>query len=883
MTAEEWVVIKGIVSDALAVPEARRAAVIDSGCAGDESLRAQVRSLLESVALAADLYEAPAFSTSGLLVALAEAGDPAKTLAGERIGAYRVVEEIGRGGMGAAYLAVRDDNTYEKRVAIKLIKRGMDTDAILRRFHHERRILASLEHPNIVTLLDGGSTADGLPYFVMEYVDGVPLDAYCDAHALPIPERLRLFQAVCAAVHHAHAQRVLHRDLKPSNILVTSSGVPKLLDFGIAKVLDASQDGHTVDPTLAGRVMTPQYASPEQLRGQTLTAASDVYSLGVLLYLLLAGRLPYRVRGLSSDSDRVVCEARRAAPSTVVDEAAGVARGRTAAQLRADLAGTLDTIVLTALDTDPARRYRTARELSDDIQRYLDRQPIAARKASRHSFAAMAAMFTLIVLGFVGLVARRPVVTAADPRSIAVLPLSHPADGEDVEYLADGIAEGVSSRLSTVSGLKVIGRESARRYRGSSTDPQQIARELGVDIIVTGEIARRGDRLTISAGLIDARDRRRLWGQRYERPTGDVQAIQRELTQQIVDSLRLRVTPEQRAVVNKRHVPEAGAYELYLRGRFFSNKRTPEGLARSVTLFSDAIARDPEFALAYAGLADANGLLTEYHARPAEQTYPESLRAATKALVLDDTLAEAHASLAYLRHFYEWDAAGAEEAFRRALALNPNFATAHQWYAEFLSAAGRHDEALAEIRIATSLDPVSLIANSVEAFLLYMAGRHDESIAKSLQVIDMDPNFPEVWEYLKRAYDQKGMFREAIAARQTRRRILGSDTRETPALRGAAAATSRAEYWKYRLEQELVEARTEGLLPFEFAEILAQAGDTRQALDWLERACAGHDFMTVYVRVLPNLTPLHREARYLDVVRRGCAVSPQGRRNEKPR
>ena len=902
MTREEWQRIKGIAADVLAEPEPGRSARLAARCGSDAALRSEVESLLESTTRAAYLYETPTLLIAGApaaLDALSELDESSRI--GERVGSYRLLKELGRGGMGTAYLAARADDEFQKEVAIKLIKRGMDTDAILRRFRHERQILADLAHPNIVMLLDGGTTNDGLPYFVMEHVDGIPIDAFCSAKRLSIGDRLRLFQSVCAAVDHAHQRRVVHRDLKPSNILVTPSGVPKLLDFGIAKLLDPGRGFDTGELTLVPGAMTPQFASPEQIRGERLTTSSDIYSLGVLLYVLLAGRHPYRLEGLlPREAERIVCEGTPPRPSTVIDEALSEALGARPGQLRRQLSGDLDGIVLTALDKEPERRYGSAKALADDIQRHLDGLPVAARTPSfisrlaalvrtgsvtplqaaargKHGRAFVAASVLLgLVLAAtaVGLITRYVWSTGlrGDVRSIAVLPLAISVEDRDLEYLSDGLTEYIINRLSRSPQLKVIARNSVYRYKDRAIDLQQVGRALGVERILTGRVARRGATLVLTAELIDARDGRHLWGEHYERTLSDLQLVQRDLAQRVTTSLRLRLPMDEQQQLNQDHTSSPEAYQSYLKGRYFWNKRTANGFRTSISYFLQAVEQDPSFALAYAGLADSYSLLTEYHAAAATETYEPARMAVDMALAIDPSLAEAHTSLAYVRQFYEWDWSGAEEEFLRSIELNPHYATGLQWYAEYLSAMGRHGEALAAIGRAQEVDPLSLIVNAVEANILYMAGRYDEAIEKCRRVIEMDPNFPEVYEYLKRSYDQKGLYRQAIAARQTRRTILGLDTRATPALRAAASATSPRVYWQKRLEQEIEESKHEGVGAFEFLELSAQAGDTDGALDWLERACTNHDFMMMYVRVAPNLATLRAEPRYQDVVQRGCGM-----------
>jgi serine/threonine protein kinase/tetratricopeptide (TPR) repeat protein len=863
MNRDEWVRVKALVADALELPQAEREEYIASRCGADSSLQREALSLVDSASRAADLYETPSVRRSDLLALIGEGDDPRDPVVGERIGAYRVVGEIGRGGMGTAYLATRADDAYEKRVAIKLIKRGMDSDAILQRFRRERQILANLEHPNIVALLDGGTTQDGRPYFVMEYVDGLPIDGYCRNHDLAVPERLRQFLQVCAAVHHAHGQRIVHRDLKPRNIMVTKNGTPKLLDFGIAKLLGTGDEAYTKEATLLAHAMTPRYASPEQLRGEPLTSLSDVYSLGVILYELVAERPPYELDGRSArEAGRIVCEAM---PAPLGKEARG-----------------LDAIVFTALAKVPSQRYASVRALAEDIERYLDGVPVAARMPRQRLSSsgvrmALAAGVLLAGTGGVFLIQARigDVDTAlVTPQSIAVLPFENVGGQPDVDYLSEGLADDIINRLSKAPQLKVIARDSAFRFKGAGADPKRIWRELGVTSILTGRVVQRGSNLSVSAELVDTRDRRVIWGERYDRPATDLQALQADLAQQIAMNLRLQLPGDERGAAFRADTRDPQAYESYLRGRYFWNKRTPEALLTSVEYLSQAVAQDPMFARAYAGLADAYGLLSEYHVIPAADTNAQARDAVSKALDIDPDLPEAQISHAYFRQFYEWDFRGAEREYRRVLESNPQYSTGHQWYAEHLSAMGRHEEALAEIRRALSVDPLSLIVNSVQANILYMAGDYDRARAKALEVIALDPNFPEAYEYLKRAYDQLGLFRQAIEARQARRRVLGLDHRETPALAAAAAATDPRTYWQHRLAQEIEESRTEGFQPFEFAEIYAQAGDIERAFELLGQACAGHDFMMVYARVAPNLAPLRADSRFEDILERGCAVPP---------
>ncbi|MDT7602253.1 MAG: eukaryotic-like serine/threonine-protein kinase, partial [Acidobacteriota bacterium] len=493
MSPERWKQIEDVFQAALDLPEGERAVYISATCAGDEELREQVEALIAQHGEAGDFIETPAVVSSGFRVSTdAHATNPMTgafddPAIGRRLGAYKIVRELGRGGMGAVYLAERADSVFRRSVAIKLIKRGMDTDFVLRRFRNERQILATLDHPHIAKLLDGGTTEEGLPYFVMEFIEGQPVYQYCDERRLTLPERLRLFAQVCDAVHYAHRSHVIHRDIKPSNIMVTPAGTPKLLDFGIAKVLNPEMAADiTLDPTgTAMLLMTPEYAAPEQVCGQLITPATDVYSLGVLLYELLTGHRPYRlVQRSPHEIARVICEEEPVLPSVVVADHEGLidtrprgngdggaitfervlgTRRATVETLRPQLAGDLDAIVMKALCKEPERRYQSAAELREDILSHLDGRPVSAPLQSP------AAPPT----------AHLAHESAPGEISLAVLPLklldahrgAHRGDDTGDEYLCVGLADALITRLSNVRRLVVRPTSSVVGYQGDGVDP----------------------------------------------------------------------------------------------------------------------------------------------------------------------------------------------------------------------------------------------------------------------------------------------------------------------------------------------------------------------------------------------------------------------------
>ncbi|HYP53163.1 MAG TPA: serine/threonine-protein kinase, partial [Pyrinomonadaceae bacterium] len=569
-----------ICASALGVSPDRREAFLDEACGGDTTLRDDVEALISSNEMAESFIRPKHFETvpSTESIDLTFEGFTDR-MAGRRIGAYQVVREIGRGGMGAVYLAVRADDEFQRRVAIKLVKRGMDTDFILRRFRNERQILANFDHPNIARLFDGGTTDDGLPYFVMEYIEGRPVTLYCDEQQLSVQERLRLFRQVCSAVEYAHQMRVVHRDIKPGNILVTAAGTPKLLDFGIAKILNPELVGNTLDPTsVAHRLMTPEYASPEQVRGLPATAASDIYSLGVLLYELLSGHRPYRLRGLlPHEMARIICEEDPERPSAAVGrveelfgpeddgspniiitpETVGTNRGTTADALRHELAGDLDNIVMKAVNKEPSRRYSSVEALSEDIWRHLEGVPVSAP--------------TVLFVGGPGRGRRGETGEFA---SIAVLPfqlLSGVADAGE-ELLGVGLADAVITRLSNVPAVTVRPTSAVLKYRDATRDPLTAGYELNVDSVLDGRVQHLGERVRVTAQLLSMGNGAPMWAETFDEKFTDILTVQDAVSEQVVRALTEKLSSKARQRLARRYTENADSYQAYLRGRRFADK-----------------------------------------------------------------------------------------------------------------------------------------------------------------------------------------------------------------------------------------------------------------------------------------------------------------------
>ncbi len=855
MRPERWKLVEQLLEAALEQAPAARSAFLAAACTGDEDLRREVESLLE-----AD-EQAGSFIAEPLLASIATVhdqptsrDDELPSLEGTRIGAYKIERELGRGGMGAVYLAVRADNTFQKRVAVKIVKRGMDTDFILRRFRRERQILATLNHPNIAALLDGGSTSDGLPYFVMEYVEGQPLNRYCDERKLTIAERLKLVQQVCSAVAYAHQKQVIHRDIKPGNILVTNNSTVKLLDFGIAKLLVTDLGGDTVGETAtAVRLMTPEYASPEQVRGLPVTPASDVYSLGVLLYELLTGRRPYRLQSYAAhEIARVICEEEPTRPSEVISTSGRIhyaeERASTPDSLRSELAGNLDNIILKALRKEAQQRYATAADLAADITRHLAGEQIAAPY-----------LFTPLAL------APEMVDDLPTARSIAVLPLqvAHSMRQENTtgdSYLGVGIADALTTQLSHIQGLIVRPTGSVLRFLDGK-DPFAIGSELGVDYLLDGRVQLVGEQLRVTMQLTSLRDRAVLWAAQFKEKLTDILVVQDSIAAQVAEAIVPKLTGEDRARLVKRGTEDLQAYEAYLRARFHWHSYTMDSLAKAMLYFSEAISLDPSFAAPYAGIAEYYNRLATFGILPSDECFAAAKDAALKAVRLDETLAEAWGALAFATLGADWDRNESMRLINRALELNPNSAQVLEWYAHILGTAGRLMEANVMIERALKLDPGSAATYVQQSLYLYLAHRSEASLKASDQALRLDPN--TFWALFNKALGLAAQHRfvEAEETAQVLLAVSDDNPVAKTALAFAKAKAGKREEAHELLNQMLTTAHSSYLTPFWVVLVLDELGLRDEALKWVAKGLAERDWWMLYFPYDPGFSSVRNDPR----------------------
>jgi RNA polymerase sigma factor (TIGR02999 family) len=860
MTAEQWQRVKNILQDAVERDPGTRAGFLEEACSGDAEVRREVESLLAYDERMGAFMAEPVHEISA--EALSDSPDP---VAGRRIGHYQLVSEIGHGGMGSVYLAERADGAYRGRVAIKLIQPGLGAPNLVRRFRNETQVLAALEHPNIARLFDAGATDDGLPYLVMEFVDGVPVDEWCEAHRSSAAERVRLIRQVCGAVQYAHDRHVIHRDLKPANILVTPDGTPKLLDFGIAKALDPELNAQTIETTFGFGVMTPEYASPEQARGEPVGPASDEYSLGVVLFRLLTGRPPYEVPTRNpSEIVRIICESEVAKPSSAVGDEA-----------RCTWNADLDNIVLKALRKDPRRRYASVHDFSEDLGRFLDKAPVAARPDSfsyrlakfvqgRRTAIASAIAGAALVLALIGGLGR--IRTKTDFRSIAVLPIENLSGDREQEYFADGITDALTSELSQIHGLRVISKSSAMAFKSKHLPPPEIGRRLGVGVIAEGSVLRSGDRIRIAMRLVDAAKDRQLWSGAYEGGMNEVFSFESQLAGAIRSEIDATLKAPDQARAGRRRPLNLAAYDAYLKGRDqFSHAFTLESMQSAVSLYQKALAADPGYAPAYAGLADCYyGMSNIYY--PPVEVMPKAKAAALKAIELDGALGEAHAALALVRYLYDFDRAGAEQSFRRALELRPSDAQTHLWYGLHLAGLRRFDAAYAEVERARILDPVSPGMNAYVGLCLYFARRYDEAIQRLRPLADADPGYHHPHALMALSFEQKRDYPKAIAEMETAYKL--DQEPEALAQLGHMYAVAGRTADARRVLRELAEiSRKRYVSAYQFAVLHAGLGEIDEAFRRLGDVERDRSEWFASVDVDPRLDALHSDPRFAAVLR----------------
>ena len=785
---------------------------------------------------------------------------------------YRVVEKIGEGGQGTVYKVI--DTTLDRPAVIKVLPPDLtDSASNLLRFEREAKLASSMDHPNICTIFGLHKVGD-VQFIAMQYVEGRSVREIVGGQPLDLRRALSIAIQVTDALAAAHGRGIVHRDIKARNVMVTRSGTVKVLDFGLAKLIETP---HTVasDPQLTEVGVpygTSTYAAPEQAQGLKADHRADIFSTGVLLYEMLAGTWPFRGKTALDVRYAVVYHK----PKPIAE-----ARGEDSALLRR-----IQEILDRALAKAPEDRYQKIEDMRSDLQEVMREVDVdvsfgstltdaplatAAVTAKRSgSFwttprkivgAIVAAMLLILAFSFLALRIERPVDNNIN--SLAVLPFVNSNPGN--EYLSDGITESLIENLSRVPNLKVKSRSTVFHYKGRETDPKKIGRELGVHALLSGSVSQSGEDLSVSVELIDVRDDSHIWGERYGRKVSEIVALPQQISRDVSQQLRSRADAMDHAQLMRNYSPDSEAYRLYLQGRYNWNKRTVDGLQKGIEFFGQAIMRDQDYALAYAGLADCYLLLNVYNVTSADESFPKAEAASKKALSINESLAEAHTSLAFVTYRYHLKWAEAEQHFKKAIALNPNYATAHQWYGSYLAALGRTNESIVEAKAAHELEPFSLTIYSDYIRNLYYAGRLDEARQESLKLMQMDPNFGRARYELGLVLEEEGKLDEAIAEFKLALKSQPDNVAALTALghaQGLAGKKADAEKIISRL-QEL--SKQQYVSPFQTAVVYAGIDERKLALDWLEKAQQERFNWLPFVQIDPVFKNLRSEARFQEL------------------
>lgn len=765
---------------------------------------------------------------------------------GTQISQYKIISRLGSGGMGEVFLA--KDLRLGREVAIKVLYERMTKDSdLVARFEREARSLAALSHPNILTIYDF-SSENSITFAVMEYLEGETLRTWITRRPLDWPKALEVAIFIAEGLAAAHSKAVIHRDLKPENVFITSSGLVKILDFGLARI-----ETHATHPdmgsfatvgemeTAPGVIMgTIPYMSPEQVRGESVDNRTDIFSFGCLLYEMLTGVGPFN-------------------RTTAIETSAAILKDKPykISKISRKLPSDLEWIIMRCLEKDREERFPSARDL------------VAALKAvAAHGNTSSSAYNATSNLWKKP---RKPATRRSRKvtDSIAVLPFTNLSKDPESEYLSDGITENIINLLSQIPKLKVMARSTVFRYKNKELDPQEIGQDLHVQVILTGQVTHYGDLLKIQTELVDVLDGSQIWGEQYNRKFADLITVQNEIAHQISEKLQMKLSGEDKKRLSKGHTENTKAYELYLKGRYYWNKRTDSSLKRSIELFHEAIDLDPIYASAYAGIADCYIILGLYGGNDSQEAFIKAEAAALKALQIED-LAEAHTALGSVRIYYYWDWVGAEKEFKRALELNSDYPTAHHWYGTHLIRMGRFDEGLAQLKRAQQLDPLSLVINQSIGWAYYLSRQYDQAVEQYLKVIDMDDNFYLSHAELGVVYLLQKKYYEAISEINKSLSLVGSKNTTLIALLGYAYALSGNKIEAENLLSELKALESENfrISPVLMSMLYTGLGNITEALSFLEKACDKHDQILIRMRVDPLFDPLRIYPRFAELMRK---------------
>ena len=760
--------------------------------------------------------------------------------AGTKLGRYDIRSQLGTGGMGEVYLA--QDTMLDRRVALKILPPNLaeDNDR-MSRFVREAKSASALNHPNIITIHEIGDI-DDLHFIATEYIEGETLKTRLETESLSLKSTLDIALQVVSALDAAHRAGIVHRDIKPDNIMVRRDGIVKVLDFGLLKL--TASDRSEVDTegetkmqvrTSAGVIMgTTAYMSPEQARGQEMDARTDVWSFGCVLYEMLTSQQAFQGETMTDVLANIIYRE----PVSILAH-------------RRDTPAELERIIVKTLRKNRDERYQSAKDLLNDLQQLHTRLLVEAEIIRSGEGERIA-----------------PIQPSSFLSSIAVLPFANLSAEKDNEYFSEGLTEEIIMNLSKLQMLKVITRGSAMRYVREGKTHQQTANDLGVQYLLEGSVRRYGGDLRITAQLVDAFRDEYIWAETYRGTMKDIFDIQERVASEIAQALQIRLSPDEKQKLKKRPTENTGAYQLYLQGRFFWNKRSEEGLKTAIRYFEQAIERDPQYALAWAGIADSYSLLGEYGNIPRKELYPKAEAAVNKALEIDNRLAEVHTSLANLLMFRKWDWANSEKEFKLALELNPNYATAHHWYSQWFLNMGRLEEALRLIARAAELDPISQAILKDHGLTFYYNRQYDEAIEMAVKTLELDPNYAAAHRLLSLAYQGKGMFEEAIIENQKWGALTGNKLELAVTIAQLYAVSGQTDDAKKIIDDLQRDRLVTDQIYRGLSLVHAALGENDAAFECLEKSYERHEESILTLKVDPKVDPLRSDPRFTALLKK---------------